>query len=102
MTTYSLQQAADAAPVLARMTERIRLSGAMLSTVLPLIPSGLRTQVVAGPVDENSWCLLVSNPAVASKIRQLTPALLRALHAKGHAVDKLRIRVQGAPHGTHT
>jgi hypothetical protein len=100
MTTYSLQQAVDAAPVLARMAERIRLSGDMLSIVLPLIPGGLRTQVIAGPVDENGWCLLVSNPAVGSKIRQLTPVLLRALHAKGHAVDKLRVRVQGMPTGT--
>ncbi len=100
MTTYSLQQAADAAPVLARMAERIRLSSDMLATVLPLIPSGLRKQVVAGPVDENSWCLLVGNPAVASKIRQLAPALLNALHAKGHAVEKLRIRVQGTAPAT--
>lgn len=91
---FSLQQAVHASPVLAQMAQRVRLSQHLLEVVRPLIPPGLRPHIQAGPVDEHSWCLLVSNPAVGSKLKQLTPALLAALRVDGQAISQLRIKVQ--------
>lgn len=91
---FSLQQAFQANPELARVAARIRQSQQMLAVIRPLLQPGLRAQVQAGPVDEDGWCLLVGNPAIGVKIRQLTPALLAALHSAGHPVERLRIKVR--------
>ena len=66
----------------------------MLATILPLLPAHLRSQVSAGPVDETSWCLLVRNPAVGSKLRQLTPTLLQTLQQAGLGVEQIRLKVR--------
>jgi len=92
---FSLQQAVQASPALARMAERVRQSQAMLKTVQPHLPAGLRPWVQAGPVDDDgSWCLLVANPAAGSKLRQLAPALVAALRVAGYPVPQLRIKVR--------
>ena len=75
------------------MADRIRLSQQMLSVVLPLIPAGLRPHLQPGPVDETTWCLLIRNPSVGTKLRQLTPALLAALRSEGYTIDTLRIKI---------
>ncbi|NIC40146.1 hypothetical protein [Aquabacterium sp. A08] len=93
---FSLQQAVTASPVLAQVAERVRRSQQMLQTIRPLLPPGLRAQVQAGPVDDNGWCLLVGNPAVGSKLKQLTPALMAALRQANLGVPQLRIKVQAA------
>ncbi len=91
---FSLQQAFQAHPELARVADRIRQSQQMLTLIRPLLQPGLRAQIQAGPVDEDSWCLLVANPAVGTKLRQLAPALLAALRSGGFAVQRLRIKVR--------
>ena len=91
---FSLQQAVQANSVLARVADRIRQSEQMLALIRPLLAPGLRAQIQAGPVDEESWCLLVGNPAVGTKLRQLTPALLTALRTAGYAVPRLRLKVR--------
>lgn len=89
-----LNQAVRASPFLAHITDRIQQSQHMLAVVAPLLPPALRPHVSAGPVDESSWCLFVSNPSVGSKLRQLTPALMAALKQSGAAVSHLRIKVR--------
>lgn len=91
---FSLQQAVNASPALAQVAERVRLSQRMLEVVRPHLPPALRQQVQAGPVEEHSWCLLVSNPAVGTKLKQLTPALLAALRNDGQTITQLRIKVR--------
>ncbi|MEN9905485.1 MAG: hypothetical protein RLZZ555_2050 [Pseudomonadota bacterium] len=91
---FSLQQAFQANPELARVAARIRQSQQMLAVIRPLLQPGLRAQVQAGPVDDDGWCLLVGNPAIGVKIRQLSPALLAALRSAGFAVERLRIKVR--------
>lgn len=91
---FSLHQAVYASPVLAQVAERIRQSQQMLEVIRPLMAPGLRAHVQAGPVDEESWCLLVSNPAVGTKLKQLSPALLAALRTKGFDVPRLRIKIR--------
>jgi hypothetical protein len=55
----------------------------------------MRSAVQAGPVDGNSWCLLVRGSAAAAKLRQLVPALQARLKSKGWADVTLRLKVHG-------
>jgi hypothetical protein len=87
-------QAAQASPVLAQITERIRQSQHMRAVIDPVLPPGLRPHVSAGPLDNGTWCVLVGNPAVGSKVRQLTPTLLQALQQAGLDVQRLRLKVR--------
>ena len=92
--TFSLEQAAGAAPHLAALTERIRASQRCLSDVEHLFSAPLRRQVKAGPLDEGEWCILVSNAAASTKIRQLLPVIQKVLTQKGAQVNAIRIKVQ--------
>ena len=51
----------------------------------------------SGPIDGETWCLLVDSNAAAAKLRQLAPALLAHLRTKGWAVTNLRLKVQIKP-----
>ncbi|MFP5467697.1 MAG: DciA family protein [Gammaproteobacteria bacterium] len=93
-TLWSLKQAADEAPSLAALQERIRASAACLEAVRPLIPSPLRGLVQSGPLQDGEWCLLVKSPAAATKIRQLLPTMVRELTRKGHEVTGIRVKIQ--------
>ena len=86
-------QALDAAAALRPLRERMAASSARLDTIRALLPAPLRRKVMAGPIDEEQWCLLVPHPAAAAKIRQLLPALRAALEANGHPRRDIRIRV---------
>ena len=92
--SVTLQQATMNSPTLARLTELARDSVARLQAVTPLIPPALRASVKAGPIDGNSWCLLLENNAAAAKMRQILPALEAHLRSKGWAVDTIRLKVQ--------
>ena len=87
-------QASQASPSLARLSELAQESQNRLRCVLPLIPAPLRSAIRSGPIDEQSWCLLLDNNAVAAKLRQLLPVLLQRLRAEGHAVERIRLKVQ--------
>ncbi|GAB3184328.1 hypothetical protein [Hydrogenophaga aquatica] len=91
---FSLQQAVHASPVLSQVADRVRLSQHMLEVIKPHIPAGLRPHVQSGAVEESAWCLLVANPAVGTKLKQLTPALLAALRNDGQSITQLRIKVR--------
>jgi len=92
--TFSLEQAAQAAPSLAALQQRIRASERCMEQVQPLIPATMRKHVKAGPIHGTEWCLLVGNPAVSTKLRQLLPSLLQALANGGLQVNAIRIKVQ--------
>ena len=94
----SLLQAAEESPSLAQLTERIQASSARLKAVRALLPAALRAGVLAGPLEEGQWCLLVGSNAAAAKLRQLLPDLQQHLLAKGLPVTGIRIRVQGRSH----
>lgn len=95
--SFSLQQAvADSAP-LARLSELVRESSARLAAVQQLIPAPLRPAVRPGPIDGDSWCLLVDNSAAAAKLRHLAPSLQAALRTRGWQVATLRVKIQKLP-----
>lgn len=92
-SAVSLREAVEDAPTLAHLSQLAAESGRRLALIRPLIPRPLQPLIQAGAIEEGSWCLLVPNSAAATKLRQLTPSLLEVLQARGHPVQKLRIKV---------
>jgi hypothetical protein len=83
-------------PQLACLVNQAEHSATCLRLIAPLIPSSMRECIKAGPWDGERWCLLVTNSAVAAKLRQLSPALAAHLRTHGQAVSELRIKVMMA------
>jgi hypothetical protein len=92
----SIRDAARESPELARLTTLLTQSNSMLASVQHIIPIGLRSTIQAGPVDGETWCLLVSNTAVANKIRHLAPDIERHIRQTRLAELKLRIKVMSS------
>lgn len=90
----SLLQASQEAPTLSRLMDLSNESVARLKAIQTLLPPTLRGGLQAGPIEGDSWCLLVPNNAVAAKMRQLLPALLAHLRSKGWEVNAIRLKVQ--------
>ena len=91
---FTLQQACQDAPSLARLTELSADSVARLKSIEPLIPAALRPALKAGPIDGPVWCLILTNNAAAAKVRQLLPALQAHLRSRGWEVDNIRLKIQ--------
>ncbi|MDO8455993.1 MAG: hypothetical protein Q7T07_03665 [Burkholderiaceae bacterium] len=89
----SIHQAAGNAPSLARLTELVRESNDRLKAIESLLPAALRPAVKAGPIDGESWCLLVSGNAAAAKVRQLIPLIQARLLSKGWKVTSIRLKL---------
>ncbi|MFN7856428.1 MAG: hypothetical protein ACK5OA_07585 [Acidovorax sp.] len=90
----TLQQASQESPTLARLTALTRESTDRLKAIEALIPTGLRSTIQAGPIEGDSWCLLVRNNASAAKLRNLLPALQAHLRSRGWEVNAIRLKVQ--------
>ena len=89
----TLEQASHEAPMLAKLAALTRDSSERLRAVQALIPAGLHPAIQAGPIDGDSWCLLVKNNAAAAKLRQLLPALAAHLRSRGWDVNTIRLKV---------
>ncbi|MFN9727418.1 hypothetical protein [Acidovorax sp.] len=90
----TLQQASQESPTLARLTALTRESSDRLKAIEALIPIGLRSTIQAGPIEGDSWCLLVRSNASAAKLRNLLPALQAHLRSRGWEVNAIRLKVQ--------
>jgi hypothetical protein len=88
-----LHEAAQGSPTLARLAQLARESGERLQAIQSLIPPALRASVRPGPIDGDSWCLLVDGSAAAAKLRQLLPALQSQLSSRGWQVNAIRLKV---------
>jgi hypothetical protein len=93
MHATTAHQAVLNSPTLGRLAELVRESGDMLKAVESLIPETLRPLVAAGPVDGESWCLLVTGNAAAAKVRQLIPLIQARLLGKGCKVTSIRLKI---------
>jgi hypothetical protein len=92
--SVTLLQATQDSPTLAQLAKLAMDSTARLKSIEALIPTSLRSAVRAGPIEGSSWCLILSNNAVAAKIRQLLPSLESHLRSKGWDVSAIRLKVQ--------
>ena len=90
---FSFNQAADNSPSLARLTELVRESSNRLKDIESLIPQALRPAIQAGPIDGETWCLLISSNAAAAKVRQLLPLIQARLVDKGRKVTSIRLKI---------
>lgn len=79
---------------LAALRDAALLSRRMWEQVLPLLPAALACGVQPGRWQDEVWSLTASSSAVAAKLSQLKPLLLRRLQLEGFAVRDIRIRVQ--------
>ena len=90
----TLQQAADASPMLAQLAALTRESSERLKAVESLVPPALRPALQAGPIEGTTWCIVVKSNAAAAKLRQLLPAMQAHLRSKGWQVNAIRLRIQ--------
>ena len=93
MQVLTAHQAVENSPTLGHLTALIQESSARLKAVESLIPDALRSSVKAGPIDGDSWCLLVNGNAAAAKLRQLTPLIQSRLLGEGWKVTSIRLKI---------
>lgn len=93
----TLQQAADASPMLAQLAALTRESSERLKAVESLVPPALRPALQAGPIEGTTWCIVVKSNAAAAKLRQLLPAMQAHLRSKGWQVNVIRLKIQTGP-----
>ncbi len=91
--TVSIDAALAANDSLARLSERLRASQACLAAVAPLLPQSLQHQLRPGPIDDQSWTLLVPHGAASAKLRQCLPLLNARLAELGHPPREIRVRI---------
>ncbi|MCY7371187.1 MAG: hypothetical protein LH479_10055 [Polaromonas sp.] len=89
----SAYDAVTGAPKLAHLARLGWESNARLAAIAPLVPEALRPYVKAGPLDDKSWCLLVSGNAAAAKLRQMLPSIQAHLKNSGLTVPSIRLKV---------
>ena len=90
----TLQQAADASPMLAQLAALTRESSERFKAVESLVPPALRPALQAGPIEGTTWCIVVKSNAAAAKLRQLVPAMQAHLRSKGWQVNVIRLKIQ--------
>jgi hypothetical protein len=81
---------------LAQLSALSRESQLRLQSLQRVLPPLLWAQLSAGPIEADSWCVLVSNNAVAAKIRQWAPAMAAHLRTKGWEVQTIRVKVRSS------
>ena len=91
--SFTLTEAAADSPVLAHLGALVAQSRQHMAIIEPLLPNGLKTWVMPGPVENGAWCLLVRNGAVASKLRQLLPDLETRLRNVVGSEIKIRVKI---------
>lgn len=91
--SQTLSQAVEASPSLAHLAALTHDTQLRLQAIAPLLPHSMRNLVQAGPIEGDTWCLLVPNSAVLAKLRQMLPALCAHLRTKGWAVNEIRLKV---------
>ncbi len=92
-STMNIVAAAQAQPTLARLAALAQRSNQLLIELRVHVPPPIRGLVQAGPIDDESWCLIAANSAVAAKLRQVVPTLLQGAQQRGLQVKSLRIKV---------
>jgi Dna[CI] antecedent, DciA len=90
----SLDRAIAASDSLTSLAARLRESEQRLAAIASLLPDTLAREVRPGPIDDEGWSLLVSNAAVAAKLRQLLPRLSDELRSRSFRDLPIRVRLR--------
>ena len=89
-----VSEAALQATGLAHLARLSAESERWLQSVENLIPERLRPAIQAGPIDDQTWCLLVRGNAAAAKVRQLLPNILSRIRERGCKITSIRLHIQ--------
>lgn len=92
--TMALGTALDQSSSLSSLLQRVRTSRRYHDAIAHLLPPGLDTEVRPGPLDDQTWSLLVSSGSAAAKLRQVLPQLLEAVQASGWQGTSIKVKVQ--------
>ena len=92
-TTISIHDAVKNSTTLGLLSERLKESAERLRAVESMIPAGLLSAIQAGPIEDESWCLLVTGNSAAAKLRNLIPKILTNLSGKGYRVTSIRLKI---------
>lgn len=91
--SQTLEQVVEKSPDLAKLSAMTQDGQNRLKAIAPLLPNSLRPLIQSGGIEDETWCLLVPNSAIASKLRQILPALCAHLRSKGWNINQIRIKV---------
>ena len=72
---------------------QVKESANRLRSIQSLIPEALRAAVQSGPIEGDTWCLLVTSNAAAAKLRQLVPIFLTSFYRQEIKVTSIRLKV---------
>ena len=89
-----MERAVEQSSSLAQLSALSRESQTRLQSLQRVLPPLLWAQLSAGPIEGETWCVLVSNNAVAAKIRQWVPAMAAHLRTRGWPVETIRVKVR--------
>ena len=92
--SQTLEQVVDSAPTLAGLSAMARDTQNRLMAITPLLPASLRPHIQSGGVEDDVWCLIAANSAIAAKLKQTLPALCAHLRTKGWNVKTIRVKVK--------
>jgi hypothetical protein len=88
-----IAQAVENSSTLGMLVGQVKESSDRLKMIQQLIPEAMRPALQAGPIDGDTWCLLVTGNAAAAKLRQLLPLILSKLSSKGVKVNSIRLKI---------
>jgi hypothetical protein len=88
-----LTQAVENSATLGMLAEQVKESSDRLKTIQSLLPEAMRASVQAGPIDADTWCLVVTSNAAAAKLRHLSPLMLSKLTNRGVKVTSIRLKI---------
>ncbi|MFM7533224.1 MAG: hypothetical protein ACKO5J_12235, partial [Rubrivivax sp.] len=66
---------------------------ACYALIEPLLPSGLASQLRAGPLQEGTWTIFAAGNASAAKARQLLPRLADRLREVRSDVQAVKVKI---------
>jgi hypothetical protein len=89
-----LDRAIAASDSLSSLAARLQQSEQRFAAIASLLPEKLACEVKPGPIDDEGWSLLVSNAAVAAKLRQLLPRLNEELRSRSFRDLPIRVRLR--------
>jgi hypothetical protein len=89
-----LTQVLEQSSLLTHLRARLADSQKRFEAIRPLLPQACINDIKHCPANAHEWTLLVSNPAVAAKLRQWTPELEAALAKQGWVGASIHIKVQ--------
>lgn len=90
----SLAGALAGSESLTGLASRLAESDARHAAIASQLPEALAREVRPGPIDDEGWSLLVSNAAVAAKLRHWLPRLRDELSSRGWRDLPIRVRVR--------